>query len=162
MVAARDSRPAAWQAHLRRTRGFAGTHSHQSARRSLEAAGAGWHHRERSLSGAAAPLRLHAHRQRHGARRGAERDGAMGQALRTGHAHTQGIGISSPHICSGDNFPTEDEMIFDHITIGVSDYQRSKAFYTKALAPLGIGLIKEYSSWAGFGRDKRPQFWFGQ
>ena len=53
-------------------------------------------------------------------------------------------------------------MIFDHITIGVSDYQKSKAFYSKALAPLGIGLVKEYSGWAGFGKAQRPQFWFGQ
>ena len=52
-------------------------------------------------------------------------------------------------------------MIFDHISIGVSDCERSKAFYTKALAPLSIGLVKQVGDWVGFGKDKRPQFWFG-
>lgn len=52
-------------------------------------------------------------------------------------------------------------MIFDHISIGVSDYQKSKAFYAQALAPLGIGLILEIAGWAGFGKDGKPQFWFG-
>jgi catechol 2,3-dioxygenase-like lactoylglutathione lyase family enzyme len=52
-------------------------------------------------------------------------------------------------------------VIFDHISIGVSDYQKSKAFYAQALAPLGIGLILEIAGWAGFGKDGRPQFWFG-
>jgi catechol 2,3-dioxygenase-like lactoylglutathione lyase family enzyme len=31
-------------------------------------------------------------------------------------------------------------MIIDHFGIGVSDYERAKAFYAAALAPLGITL----------------------
>jgi catechol 2,3-dioxygenase-like lactoylglutathione lyase family enzyme len=52
--------------------------------------------------------------------------------------------------------------ILDHIGINVSDYDRSKAFYTKALAPLGITVVMEFGKGAGFGRDKKPDFWVGQ
>ena len=50
----------------------------------------------------------------------------------------------------------------DHIGINVTDYARSKAFYEKALAPLGITLVMEYGKAAGFGRDKKPDFWIGE
>jgi catechol 2,3-dioxygenase-like lactoylglutathione lyase family enzyme len=53
-------------------------------------------------------------------------------------------------------------MIIDHIGLSVSDYASSKAFYSAALAPLGITLVKEVEGWAGFGRGGVPQFWFGQ
>jgi catechol 2,3-dioxygenase-like lactoylglutathione lyase family enzyme len=60
-------------------------------------------------------------------------------------------------------------MILDHIGIGVSDYERAKAFYTEALAPLGITLLMEVGPeltegkvWAcGFGKDGKPEFWIG-
>lgn len=52
-------------------------------------------------------------------------------------------------------------MILDHIGISVSDYEQSKAFYTAALKPLGIGLLMEVKGWCGFGRGPAPQFWFG-
>jgi catechol 2,3-dioxygenase-like lactoylglutathione lyase family enzyme len=51
-------------------------------------------------------------------------------------------------------------MIIDHIVLAVSDYERSKEFFAKALAPLGIVLITEIQGWAGFGRDRKPEFWF--
>ena len=58
--------------------------------------------------------------------------------------------------------------MLDHIGIPVSDYARSLAFYTRALAPLGIDLIMEVTpemtgngSAAGFGSDGKPYFWFG-
>ncbi|MEK8029533.1 VOC family protein [Ideonella sp. DXS29W] len=51
--------------------------------------------------------------------------------------------------------------MLDHIGLSVSDYDKSKAFFTAALAPLGIRLVTEVAGWAGFGRDNRPQFWFG-
>jgi catechol 2,3-dioxygenase-like lactoylglutathione lyase family enzyme len=50
-------------------------------------------------------------------------------------------------------------MIFDHVSIGVSDGERAKAFFTKALAPLGIGLVMEFEGWIGFGRDGKPELW---
>jgi catechol 2,3-dioxygenase-like lactoylglutathione lyase family enzyme len=59
-------------------------------------------------------------------------------------------------------------MIIDHMGFGVSDYDRSKAFYGEVLAPLGITLVMEVSPdqndgvWAaGFGRDMKPEFWIG-
>lgn len=52
-------------------------------------------------------------------------------------------------------------MILDHIGLSVADAARSKAFYTRALAPLGITLVMEQHGWCGYGRDGRPQFWFG-
>src|SRR5215217_7485771 len=48
----------------------------------------------------------------------------------------------------------------DHVGFGVSDYQTSKAFYEKALAPLGIELIMEpMGAAAGFGARGKPFFW---
>jgi catechol 2,3-dioxygenase-like lactoylglutathione lyase family enzyme len=60
----------------------------------------------------------------------------------------------------------EDDMI-DHIGFPVSDYARSKAFYEKALAPLGYTVIMEFAETTsgspaiGFGRDDKPDFWIG-
>ena len=33
--------------------------------------------------------------------------------------------------------------MFDHVVFGVSDYETSKAFYLKALAPLGVVSVSE-------------------
>jgi catechol 2,3-dioxygenase-like lactoylglutathione lyase family enzyme len=52
-------------------------------------------------------------------------------------------------------------MIIDHIGLAVNDYQRSKEFYSKALAPLNIRLLLEVENAAGFGREGKPDFWFG-
>ena len=60
-------------------------------------------------------------------------------------------------------------MIIDHFGIGVSDYERAKAFYAEALAPLGIILMMEVGPehtagkvWAcGFGKSGKPEFWIG-
>jgi catechol 2,3-dioxygenase-like lactoylglutathione lyase family enzyme len=57
--------------------------------------------------------------------------------------------------------------MIDHIGFSVSDYSRAKAFYEKALAPLGYRLVKEVQqhengfSAAGFGIDGKPDFWIG-
>jgi catechol 2,3-dioxygenase-like lactoylglutathione lyase family enzyme len=57
--------------------------------------------------------------------------------------------------------------MIDHVGFPVSDYARAKAFYTKALAPLGYMLIMEVDQTendapaAGFGRDGKPDFWIG-
>ena len=52
--------------------------------------------------------------------------------------------------------------VLDHIGINVSSYARSKAFYEKALAPLGITCVMEYGPFCGFGRDRKPDFWIGE
>ena len=50
--------------------------------------------------------------------------------------------------------------MIDHAGIGVGDYERSKAFYTGALAPLGMTLVMEpLGRAAGFGKNGRPYFW---
>ncbi|MEZ5553822.1 MAG: VOC family protein [Pseudomonadales bacterium] len=33
--------------------------------------------------------------------------------------------------------------MFDHVVFGVSDYERSKAFFLKALEPLGVAIVQE-------------------
>lgn len=67
-----------------------------------------------------------------------------------------------------------EETIIDHLNIGVSDIERSKGFYEKALAPLGLKLLlsippehaeeggeqqKTGGRMCGFGRDHKPLFW---
>jgi len=47
----------------------------------------------------------------------------------------------------------------DHIYLDVSDYERSKAFFARALAPMGIGLVMEREQVAGFGRAQKPELW---
>ena len=47
--------------------------------------------------------------------------------------------------------------MLDHIGLIVHDYQRSKAFYQGALAPLGYELVSEMGDWAGFGWGGKPQ-----
>lgn len=58
--------------------------------------------------------------------------------------------------------------MIDHLGISVSDYERAKAFYTTALAPLGYSLIMEvtaeqtgHAAAAGFGAGGKPDLWFG-
>ena len=53
--------------------------------------------------------------------------------------------------------------MIDHIGIAVSDLERSIAFYTKALAPLGYTLIMKFDGFAaGFGVGGKPDFWIGK
>jgi catechol 2,3-dioxygenase-like lactoylglutathione lyase family enzyme len=56
--------------------------------------------------------------------------------------------------------------MIDHIGFPVSDYARAKAFYLKALAPLGYTLVmeapEEFGKAAGFGKDGKPDFWIGE
>jgi catechol 2,3-dioxygenase-like lactoylglutathione lyase family enzyme len=57
--------------------------------------------------------------------------------------------------------------MIDHIGFPVSDYARAKAFYEKALSPLGYGVVMEVrqdahdSPAAGFGINGKPDFWIG-
>ena len=43
--------------------------------------------------------------------------------------------------------------MFDHISIGVRDLQRTKRFYDNALAPLGYRCLHDDGSGLGYGRD---------
>jgi catechol 2,3-dioxygenase-like lactoylglutathione lyase family enzyme len=52
-------------------------------------------------------------------------------------------------------------MIIDHLGLSVADFESSKEFFSKALAPLGITQIVEYQGWVGFGKAGKPELWFG-
>jgi catechol 2,3-dioxygenase-like lactoylglutathione lyase family enzyme len=52
--------------------------------------------------------------------------------------------------------------MLDHISLRVADYDRSKAFYAAALAPLGYTLAMESVSGAGFRKGFIPDFWIKQ
>ncbi len=58
--------------------------------------------------------------------------------------------------------------MLDHIGVPVSDFEASRAFYSAALAPLGISLVMEVSAeetgaaaHAGYGQGGKPFFWIG-
>jgi len=59
--------------------------------------------------------------------------------------------------------------MLDHVGFNVSDYEHSKAFYLRVLAPLGYGLVMEVTPemtgtdvrHAGFGAGRKPDFWIG-
>lgn len=57
--------------------------------------------------------------------------------------------------------------MIDHVGFSVSDFARSKAFYERALAPLGYSLVMEVTAEqtgqpaAGFGIEGKPDFWIG-
>lgn len=59
--------------------------------------------------------------------------------------------------------------MIDHIGLSVSDLAMARAFYERALAPLGIELMMEvteemtggHGAHLGFGRDGKPFFWIG-
>jgi catechol 2,3-dioxygenase-like lactoylglutathione lyase family enzyme len=53
-------------------------------------------------------------------------------------------------------------MTLDHVSLHVSDVARSRAFYTAALAPLGIAVVMEGDGWCGFRQPGKPQFWLGR
>ena len=50
--------------------------------------------------------------------------------------------------------------MLDHVGLDVTAYERSKAFYQKALAPLGLELLMEPAPGiGGFGEGQTPFFW---
>ena len=52
--------------------------------------------------------------------------------------------------------------MLDHVTIGVSDFERSKAFYDQALPSLGITrLYGDGEQFAGYGIRPKAFFWIG-
>jgi len=58
--------------------------------------------------------------------------------------------------------------MLDHVSITVSDIERSIRFYTQALAPLGITRLKSYGGTdsapdhVGFGSGYKPFLWLGR
>ena len=52
--------------------------------------------------------------------------------------------------------------MFDHIGLGVSDYDASKEFFLQALAPLGVAIAMEGPYGIGIGRGGKPSLWLHQ
>ncbi|WKE64261.1 VOC family protein [Gallaecimonas kandeliae] len=59
--------------------------------------------------------------------------------------------------------------MIDHTGVTVSDFEKSKAFYQAALAPLGYSLLMSLpkavtgsTDVAGFGEPPKPDFWISQ
>jgi catechol 2,3-dioxygenase-like lactoylglutathione lyase family enzyme len=52
--------------------------------------------------------------------------------------------------------------MIDHLGLGASDYEASKSFYLKALAPLGVSAVMEGPFGVGLGREGKPTFWLHQ
>jgi catechol 2,3-dioxygenase-like lactoylglutathione lyase family enzyme len=48
--------------------------------------------------------------------------------------------------------------MIDHISVGVSDLERSARFYEAALAPLGLSRVVTRPAQIGFGKGY-PEFW---
>lgn len=53
--------------------------------------------------------------------------------------------------------------MIDHISLRVSDFQRSLGFYKAALAPLGYTLVfsNDQEQYAGFAGPDRERIWIG-
>jgi catechol 2,3-dioxygenase-like lactoylglutathione lyase family enzyme len=49
--------------------------------------------------------------------------------------------------------------MIDHVVLNVRDLEASRAFYEKALAPLGWELISGFEGGAGFGVEGKPMLW---
>lgn len=48
--------------------------------------------------------------------------------------------------------------MIDHVVLGVSDIAASRAFYERALAPLGVRVVLDLPGYVGFGDGGRPWF----
>lgn len=49
--------------------------------------------------------------------------------------------------------------MFNHVSIGVRDIKRTKAFYDAALKPLGFELVSEGEGSLGYGKGKAVGLW---
>ena len=50
--------------------------------------------------------------------------------------------------------------MLEHVTVPIREYERSKAFYTAALKPLGYELLRDYPpESAGFCEGESTSFW---
>jgi catechol 2,3-dioxygenase-like lactoylglutathione lyase family enzyme len=59
--------------------------------------------------------------------------------------------------------------MLDHVSVRVSDFKRSRAFYDAALKPLGAMVLMEVTAeqsggvaYAGYGRPPGPVFWIAE
>jgi len=55
--------------------------------------------------------------------------------------------------------------VIDHVSLGVADMGRSKAFYDAALGALSVKRVMDFAdadyAASGYGAGQEPQFWIG-
>jgi len=63
----------------------------------------------------------------------------------------------------------ELNLMIDHVSLSVENLERAKAFYSKALSPLGLALVAELSAeqtgsvaMLGFGVGRKSSFWVAE
>jgi catechol 2,3-dioxygenase-like lactoylglutathione lyase family enzyme len=49
--------------------------------------------------------------------------------------------------------------MFDHLGFGATDLAESKAFFLRALQPLGVGVVMEGPYGVGMGQNNKPSLW---
>lgn len=59
--------------------------------------------------------------------------------------------------------------MIDHLNVFVSDFEKSKSFYSRALSAIGYALLMEFpasvtgsTDVAGFGEPPKPDFWISK
>jgi catechol 2,3-dioxygenase-like lactoylglutathione lyase family enzyme len=52
--------------------------------------------------------------------------------------------------------------MFDHVGFGVTNLAKSKAFFLKALRPLGVAVAMEGPYGVGLGKDGKPSLWLSE
>lgn len=49
--------------------------------------------------------------------------------------------------------------MFDHVGFGVTNLPESKAFFLRALEPIGVSVVMEGPYGVGMGRNAKPSLW---
>ena len=49
--------------------------------------------------------------------------------------------------------------MIDHVILNVKELELSRRFYEQALGPLGYKVLMAYPQGAGFGVERKPDFW---
>jgi catechol 2,3-dioxygenase-like lactoylglutathione lyase family enzyme len=52
--------------------------------------------------------------------------------------------------------------MFDHLGLGVTNLAQSKAFFLKALQPLGVAVAMEGPYGVGMGQNRKPMLWLSE
>jgi predicted lactoylglutathione lyase len=52
--------------------------------------------------------------------------------------------------------------MFDHLGLGVTNLAESKAFFLKALQPLGVAVAMEGPYGVGMGQNNKPSLWLSE
>jgi catechol 2,3-dioxygenase-like lactoylglutathione lyase family enzyme len=67
--------------------------------------------------------------------------------------------VSTPHVRHFHRPIAKETSVFDHLSIRVSNLAESKAFFLKALQPLGVAVVMEGPYGVGIGQNDKPSLW---